>query len=145
MRKQSIPRIDSIPPELCTRKEAAQILGLKHANSVCSRNKRYAHVKFAEVVYNGKRLHLYNRKQIESLTYPIEPDDYITAHEASILLNYCVNTPKSCSELLVKHSVPRKLVACHHSYYVYSRKAVEALREKRANLKKQKKNGLDKG
>lgn len=131
MRKQSVPRIDSIPPELCTREEAAAILGLKHKNSACSASKRYKHLLFTEVVHNGRRKLLYNRKQVEALVYPIEPSDYITVAEASVMLNYSVNRPRACAPFLKKHGIPRKWVWNHHAYYVYSRKAVEALRDER--------------
>lgn len=131
MRKQSVPHIDTIPPELCTREEAAAILGLKHTNSACSASKRYKQLLFTEVVHNGKRKMLFNRKQVESLVYPIKPDDYITVGEASTMLNYSVNRPCSCASLLKKHGIPRKWVWNHHAYFVYSRKAVEALRDER--------------
>ena len=128
--KSDLPHLDAIPPELCTRKEAAAILGL-HSNSACSKNKRYKHLRFTEVVYKGKRLLLYNKKEIEALVYPIEPEDCFSAKEASQLLNYCVNNPASVASFLVRHGVPRKWVASHHAYFAYSRKAVEALRDER--------------
>lgn len=131
MRKQSVPHIDTIPPELCTREEAAAILGLKHSSSAGSANKRYKHLLYTEVVHNGKRKMLFNRNQVESLVYPLPPDDYITAEEANAMLNYSAKWPSSCASLLRKHGIPRKWVWNHHAYYVYSRKAVEALRDER--------------
>ena len=127
-----LPRLDEIPPELCTRKEAAKILGVSYP-SLRVNSPRFKNLRFTEVVYKGKRHVLFNRKEIQALVYPVfDYSDCITIEEASRMLNYCPNHPKTCAKLLVEHSIPRELVRGSHPYYVYSRKAVEELRAKRA-------------
>lgn len=127
--RSTLPRVEVIPPELCTRKEAAEILGLR-PNSACAKSKRYKVLRFAEVVYKNKRVLLYNRKEVEALVYPIQPEDCISTKEASKLLNYCVNHPSAVTRFLARHGIPRKWQESRHSYFVYPRKEVEALREK---------------
>lgn len=130
-RAQTNIRIDEIPAELCTRKEAAAILGV-HPSSFTNRD-RYKSLPFAYVVYKGHSLTLYNRKMIEALKYKPCPDGYISAIESAAILGFihknppnAVSTVRACME---KYGFQPKLVKAHHSYLVWKREDVERVKK----------------
>ena len=128
-RAKTQTRIDVIPPELCTQKEASQILGLKSSCNLCKEH-RFQALQFAYVIYNGNRIKLYNRKAVEALKYEPRPDGYIDANEAQRILGITVTVNHSAVlQIMKRYSVPRVWVKAHHSHWVWERKAVEKLKK----------------
>lgn len=124
-RAQTKIRLDEIPAELCTRKEAMQMLGLK-SNCTFGKEDRFKSLLFTYVVYKGKRIVLYNRKAVEALKYEPRPDGYLNAREVAKMLGYSLNNG-SCyiHQIMQEYGVSRKLVKAHHPYYVWKREDVE--------------------
>lgn len=129
-RAQTKIRIDKIPAELCTRKQAAEILGL-HGSAI-GRNQRFKSLQFAYAVYKGKRIVLYNRKAVEALKYAPCPDGYVNVKDAASILGFKLE-PCGGSEhtirTLRKHGVQCKLIKAHHSYLVWKREDVEKVKK----------------
>ena len=129
-RAQTKIRLEEIPAELCTRKEAAVILGLK--GSAIGRNQRFKSLPFAYAVYKGKRIVLYNRKAVEALKYEPCPDGYINVKKAAAILGFKLESGGSSTHTLKtlrKHGVQPKVVEAHHTFYVWERSAVEAVKK----------------
>lgn len=126
-RAKTQTRIDKIPDELCTQKEALQILGLKASCNLGTEH-RFQSLQFAFVIYNGYRIKLYNRKAVEALKYQPPPDGYVDAKEVQRIWGITVNQ-SAVLQLMKRHSVPRVWVKAHHSYWVWERKAVEKLKK----------------
>ena len=82
------PKIDAIPPALCTVEEAARILGLKNRSSIDLRKPRFSKLSYALVSFKGSSIVLLNRKEVENLKHKPVPDGYITTREAGVLLGY---------------------------------------------------------
>lgn len=120
--------LDEIPPELITRKQAAELLGIGVAGGC---NKRLRHLPCVEVVYNHRRIYVYNRKAVEALKYKPAPAGYITTREACELLGYSLRCGTHVSDLLRKHNVPNKMITAHHSHFVWKKSAVEKLAAER--------------
>lgn len=138
-----LPHIDTIPSELCTREEAAKILGLRTAAALNLSNQRFSKLLYTEVVYKKFRVYLFNRKQVESLKYSEPPEGYITWREVDKLLGYNSNNNCTVLSIMKTYNVPRVWVKCHHSQFYYERKAVEALRGVIKPCRKRQRNGLD--
>ena len=120
--------LDEIPPELITRKEAAELLGIGVAGGC---NKRLRHLPCVEVVYKNRRIYVYNRTAVEALKYKPAPAGYITTREACKLLGYSSNCGTHVNDLMRKHNVPRKWITAHHSHFVWKKSAVEKLAAER--------------
>lgn len=128
-RAKTQTRIEEIPAELCTQKEALQILGLKSSCNLGTEH-RFQSLQFAYVVYKGYRIKLYNRKAIEALKYQPPPDGYVDANEVQRILGITVTGDRSAVlKLMKRYSVPRVWVKAHHSHWVWERTAVEKLKK----------------
>ena len=115
-------RLDTIPPQLCTRAEACAILGLKRNNLNLSQP-RFANLRHIRAIVNGYAIILFNRAQVEAIRYPTEtPADYMHMQEIMQLFNN--QNYYSVSDILKRSNTPRKLIPAHHSHYVYLRTAV---------------------
>lgn len=137
MRKIKYPRIDSIPPELCTAEEAAQILGLKSRWSLNLSIPRYKSLKYALVTFNGKQISLFNRKDIEALRHRPAPEGYITTREAGNILGYTPDTLlPTIYACLKKHEVPRLRMKAAHAFMVWLEKDVREVAKKKEEEKK---------
>jgi hypothetical protein len=121
----SLPSIDTIPPELCTRDEAAEILGLGRSSSLTARTSRFRKLRFARVRHNGTTKILYNRAEVERYKYPEKPEGYVDTTEAAAMLGFQRAT--TAVEYLRKMGIPRKLMKASKPYYVYEKAHVEAL------------------
>lgn len=117
------PRIDAIPPELCTTEEAMAILDLKAIGSL--RSNRFKKLRFTIVCHNGRQKKLYNRKEIESYRYDPPPAGYVSTREAKSILGYSEKYADSyATSYLKKHNAPHVLVKAHHSYYAWEEDTV---------------------
>lgn len=126
-------RINSIPPELCTAKEACEILGIK---SISPHKPRFKHLHFSQVCYMGTSVTLYNRKEIEALCYKPAPKGYVSTKEAKLILGYPETTSDTTALLCMKyHNVPRVFVQAHHPHYAWQLHAVQQLAKKRQENK----------
>lgn len=73
-------RFDTIPPELCTRAEAAAILGYKHPISSYTAKVKGFHYTYA--IVNDRAMVLFNREEVELFAKPKPPTDgYISYRE----------------------------------------------------------------
>lgn len=117
-------RIDSIPPELCTMPELEAILGIKRF-PVLRHKKRFSKLRFAEVFYQGKRIHLFNRAEVEALRYKGMPKGYILSKEAAALLGV-TTLHDSVVKHLTEHGIKPKWVKAHHSYRAWKKSDIEA-------------------
>ena len=126
MRDKTKTRIDEIPAELCTRKEALEILGLR---TTCQHRTRS--LPFSYVVYNGQRIILYNRKSVEALRYKPCPDGYVSTKEACKIIGISPKANDYLIKLLQKHSVNKIWVEAYHSYYAWKREDVECVKKLR--------------
>lgn len=126
------PRVDSIPPELCTIEEARVILGLKDRSAINRRSKRFQKLRYTRVCYNKSTITLFNRAEVEALLYKPIPKGYISLKEAKLLLGYSENTSDPTAfSYLKNHNVPHILVKAHHSYYAWQESAVKQLAKRR--------------
>lgn len=123
-------RIDEIPAELCTRKEAAQILGCRAKSaSLIGANTRFRHLPAVKVIYHGHSILLYNRKMVESMKYMPAPDGYITTKDAGLILG--LKSIGGIQRLLRQHGLQPKTVKRHHSFLVWKRDEVEKVKKMR--------------
>lgn len=123
-RAKTQTRIDSIPPELCTRAELEEILGIKCFPQL-RKKKRFSKLRFAEVVYQGKLVLLYNREEVKALRYKGMPKGYILSKEAATLLG--LNTlHESVVQHLTEHGIKPLWVKAHHSYRAWKKSDIEA-------------------
>ena len=121
----NLPRIETIPPELCTREEAAVILGLSRSSSLTARKPRFKKLRFARVVHNGTTKVLYNRAELERYKYPEKPEGYVDSTEAAAMLGFqCATT---AVEYLRKMGIPRTLMKASYPYYIFEKAHVKAL------------------
>lgn len=128
------PRVDSIPPELCTIEEARVILGLKDRSAINMRSKRFQKLRYTRVCYNKTTITLFNRAEVEALRYKPIPQGYITLKKAKLLLGYSATTSDSTAlSCLKKHNIPRVLVKAHHSHLAWQESAVKQLAKQKNN------------
>ena len=122
-------RIDAIPPELCTRREAAEILGLKCYENVHHNHKRFKNLRFTTVSLNGQKTTLFNRKEVEALRYKPAPEGYLTTRQAGDIIGFPSGANfTTIYSFLKRRKVTQAVVQAHHNYYVWKRKEVEKLR-----------------
>lgn len=121
----SLPSIDTIPPELCTRDEAAEILGLGRSSSLTAKSSRFRKLRFARVRHNGTTKVLYNRAEVERYKYPEKPEGYVDTTEAAAMLGFQRAT--TAVEYLRKMGIPRKLMRASYPYYVFEKAHIKAL------------------
>ena len=104
-------RITTIPPQLCTLAEAAQLLDYTPGNS--SEKFLLKNARYAYAIYNGRRIKLYNRQEVLSLRRVLSPPKgYISTTALCNLLNKTYNIAYSNSALcnyLKRHGIhPKK-------------------------------------
>lgn len=120
--------IDEIPAELCTRREATEILGLNNCGAFNSEN-RLMKLPTVHVVYKGNRIVLYNRRMIEALKYKPVPDGYISTKEACKILNRIHES--SAVWFMRRCGIERVWVERHHSGWYWNRAEVEAAKNRK--------------
>ena len=117
--------IDTIPPELCPREEAAAILGLKNPTSIDKRYVRFRNLRYAKVFYQGHPLLLFNRAEIESYKYTAPPPGYIRLSEAARILGF--EQKYSAMVYINRHKIKIKKMRATRPYYAFKRTDIEAL------------------
>lgn len=128
-------RLTSVPPQLCTRKELCEILGMRPTSGrAYHANKRLRTLRYTPVILNGKHTFLYNRAEVEALKYPDPPANHVNTYEAAQLLGLSHWKFPACASnvkvILRKHGLTPILVYSAHPSHYWDKTAVLAIKDK---------------